>query len=105
MKQFRIVPTEEAEEGMCLYEDLRDRAGNVLLPKLTALSATMIKSLLRRGVEAVAIVDDTITPEQLAAERGRVQQRLAYLCRHAGAGAANLLLRQVVEDYRLAELS
>lgn len=105
MKHFRIVPTEEAEEGMCLYEDLRDRAGNVLLPKLTALSGATIKSLLRRGVEAVSIIDDSITPEQLAAERVRVQERLAYLCRHAGNGAANLLLGKVVEEYRLAELS
>jgi hypothetical protein len=105
MKRFRVVPTAEAEEGMCLYEDVRDRAGNVLLPKLAALTGATINSLLRRDVEALLIVDDTITAEQLAAERLHVQERLEYLCRHAGNGRANVLLRDVVEDYRIAELS
>jgi hypothetical protein len=105
MKRFRAVPTAEAEQGMCLYEDVRDRAGNVLLPKLTALTGAMINSLLRRDVEAVLIVDESITEEQLAAERLHVQERLAYLCRHAGDGRANVLLRNVVEDYRISELS
>jgi hypothetical protein len=103
MKPFRVVPTAEAEEGMCLYDDVRDRAGNVLLPRLTALTRPMISSLLRRDVEALLVVDDSITEEQLAAERLRLQERLAYLCRHAGTGRANVLLRQVVEDYRIAE--
>ena len=105
MKRFRVVPTAEAEEGMCLYEDVRDRAGNVLLPKLATLTGAMINSLLRREVEALLIVDDAITEAQLAAERLHVQERLEYLCRHAGNGRANELLRNVVEDYRIAELS
>lgn len=41
----------------------------------------------------------------MAAERLRVQERLAYLYRHAGAGRASQLLRRVVEQYRMAELS
>ena len=105
MKRFRIVPTAEAHEGMCLYDDVRDRAGNVLLPRLTGLTRARLNSLLRRDVKALSIVDDAITPEQLATERVRMQERLAYLSRHAGGGAANLLLRKVVEEYRLAELS
>jgi hypothetical protein len=105
MKRFRIVPIADAVEGMCLSQDLRDRAGNVLLPGLTALTGALIGSLLRRGVAALPIVDDAITPEQLGAERVRVQGRLAWLSRHAGSGAANQLLRNVVEEYRLAELS
>lgn len=105
MKRFQIVPTGDAEEGMCLFEDVRDRAGNVLLPRLTLLTGAMIQSLLRRDVEALAVFDEAITAEQLAAERARVRERLEYLCRHAGNGAANVLLRQVVEEYRLAELS
>jgi hypothetical protein len=105
MKRFRVVPTAEAEEGMCLYEDVRDRAGNVLLPKLATLSNATINSLLRRDVEALLIVDDTVTEEQLAAERLHVKERLEYLCRHAGNGRANVLLRDVVEDYRITELS
>lgn len=105
MKRFRVVPTDQAEQGMCLYDEVRDRAGNVLLPRLTQLTDAMIKSLARRDVEALLIVDDSITDEQLAAERLRVQERLDYLCRHAGNGRANALLRKVVEGYRNAELS
>jgi hypothetical protein len=105
MKRYRIVSTAEAEEGMCLHEDVRDRAGNVLLPRLTALTGALLASLLRRDVKVLAIVDGSATPEQLAAERVRVQERLAYLSRHAGSGVANTLLRSVVEEYRLEELS
>ena len=105
MKRFRVVPATEAVEGLCLYEDVRDRAGNLLLPKLAALTGATIKALLRRDVEALLIVDDTITDEQLAAGRLHVRERLDHLCRHAGTGRANALLRSVVEDYRIAELS
>jgi hypothetical protein len=105
MNRFRVVATGDACEGMCLYEDVRDRSGNVLLPRLTTLSGAMIRSLQRRDIDALQVVDDSVTPEQLAAERLRVQERLAYLCRHTGSGRANLLLRRVVEQYRMAELS
>jgi hypothetical protein len=40
----------------------------------------------------------------LSAERRRVQERLSWLCRHAGDGRANGLLRTVVEQYRMAGL-
>jgi hypothetical protein len=105
MKRFRVVATSAAEEGMCLYDDVRDRAGNVLLPKLTALTGAMLASLARREIEVLLVVDGSITEEQLAAERLRVQERLAYLCRHAGDGRANALLRAVVAEYRMAGLS
>ena len=50
MKRFRAVPIDDAVEGMLLYEEIRDRAGNVLLPRQTALTWTLILSLERRGV-------------------------------------------------------
>ena len=103
MKSFRVVPTDEAEEGMCLYEDVRDRAGNVLLPKLAVLSGATIRALQRRDIDEVLVVDDSITTEQVAAERIRIQGRLVHLWRHAGDGRANALLRTVVEQYRLGE--
>ena len=105
MKRFRVVPIDAADEGMQLYEDVRGRAGNVLLPRLTALSGALIRSLERRGIDTLQVVDDTVTPEQLAAERARVLERLDWLCRHAGEGRANVLLRDVVEQYRLEALS
>jgi hypothetical protein len=48
---------------------------------------------------------DPAAPDILSAERRRVQERMAWLCRHAGDGRANGLLRTVVEQYRLADLS
>lgn len=105
MKRFRAIATSDAREGMCLYEDVCDRAGNVLLPRQTALTEGMIRALQRRDIDAVLVADDAITPEQLAAERLRVQERLVFLWRHAGTGPASCRLREVVERYRMAELS
>lgn len=105
MKQFRVVATDKAAEGMCLYEDVTDQAGNVLLPRQTILTGTLIGSLRRRDIDMVLIVDDSITDEQRACERVRVLERLGHLCRHSGNGRANTLLRRVVEQYRLATLS
>lgn len=105
MNRFRVVATDDASEGMCVYDDVCDRVGNVLLPRHTALTAALIRSLRRRGIDVLRVVDDSVTPEQMAAERLRVQERLAYLYRHAGAGRASQLLRRVVEQYRMAELS
>ena len=105
MKRFRAMPMVDVQEGMCLHDDVLDRAGNVLLPKSTVLTGAMLASLLRRHVEVLLIVDDVFTPEQLAAERVRVRQRLAHLCRHAGDGRANALLASIVEEYRMAQLS
>jgi len=105
MKRYRVVPVDEAGEGMVLHEDVRDAGGNVLLPRQTVLSGALLRSLARRGIETLLVVDDTVAPEQLAAERARVQERLAHLCRRMGDGRANALLRDVVEQYRMAALS
>ena len=105
MNRFRVVATGDAIEGMCLYDDVRDGAGNVLLPGRTMLTGAMLRSLQRRNIEALQVIDDSVTPERLADERLRAQGRLSYLCRHAGEGRANVLLRQVVEQYRMVELS
>jgi hypothetical protein len=105
MKRYRIVEIDAAQEGMRLYGDLRDRAGNLLLPKSTVLSGATIEALRRRDVEVVSVVDDTVTDQQLAAEREQAMARIEHLFRHAGAGPANAVLRKVVEAYRMAELA
>jgi hypothetical protein len=105
MKRYRIVEIDAAQEGMRLYSELRDRAGNLLLPKSTLLTGPTINSLRRRGVEVVSVMDDTVTDQQLAAEREQAMARITHLFRYAGTGAANALLRNVVEAYRMAELA
>jgi hypothetical protein len=105
MKPYRLIATDDALAGMQLYEDVCDRAGNVLLPRKTLLSASMISSLLRRAIEVLLVTDDAITPEHLAAERERVMARVAHLCRHCGDGRANSALRSAVTEYRLEEVA
>jgi hypothetical protein len=105
MKRYRIVEIDAAQEGMRLYGDLRDRAGNLLLPQSTVLTGPTINALRRRDVEVVTVVDDSVTDQQLAAAREHALARIAHLFRHAGTGPATALLRQVVEAYRMKELA
>lgn len=105
MKRYRIVDIDAAQAGMRLYGDLRDRAGNLLLPKAAELSAATIAGLRRRAVEVVTVVDDSVTEQQLAAARAQALARIAHLFRHAGSGAATALLRAAVEGYRMQELA
>jgi hypothetical protein len=105
MKRYRIVDIDAVQEGMRLYGDLCDRSGNLLLPKATVLTGPTIKALRRRGVEVVTVVDDTVTDQQLAAARTHALGRIMHLFRHAGTGPANVLLRAVVEAYRMGELA
>jgi hypothetical protein len=105
MKRYRIVEIDAAQEGMRLHGDLRDRAGNLLLPRLTELSGPTINALGRRDVEVVAVLDDTVTDQQLAVAGEHALARLAHRFRHAGTGSANALLRNAVEAYRWKALA
>lgn len=104
MKRYRVVDLDEAEEGMQLYQDVHDHQGNLLLPRLARLEEGQLRSLRRRNIEVLRIVDETATSEQLAAERDRVAERLAHLFRRAGPGPAAAMLRAAVEGYRLEDL-
>jgi hypothetical protein len=103
MKAYRIISIDQAQAGMRLHADLHDRAGNLLLPASATLAAATLDALRRRGVEVLAIVDDSVTPEQLAAGRAQAMERIGHLFRFAGTGPANALLRRVVESYRAEE--
>ena len=105
MKRYRIVDIDAAQEGMRLYGDLRDRAGNLLLPQSTVLTSATIDALRRRGAEVVTVVDDTVTEQQLAAARTHALDRIMHLFRNVETGSANALLRSVVEAYRIEALA
>ena len=93
--QGTLIPLSDAEAGMVLAADLRDGGGAVLLPAGTALSASSLKSLERRGVEEVSVVaeEPAESDEQKEAERLRRLARLERLFRHsAGSGATGRLL-------------
>lgn len=103
MKAYRTISIDQAQEGMRLHADLHDLAGVLLLPASTLLAAATLNALRRRGVEVLAVVDDSILPEQLAAARIQAMARIGHLFRHAGSGSANALLRSVVEAYRMED--
>ena len=104
LKRYRSVPLDEVEEGAQLYEQVADRQGNVLLPAGAELNATLIRSLERRGIEAVIVVDDSISEQALAQAREQAGARLDDLF-SKGSGRANAALRQMVLAYRLEQLS
>lgn len=89
---------DDAESGMVLSEAVLDRQNTVLLPEATVLTDSMLRSLQRRGIEHVFVVDDSVSPEEWEAECRRVQARLDCLFRISkGKGASDILLRQILE--------
>lgn len=104
IKRYRSVPLDEVEEGAQLYEQVSDRQGNVLLPAGAELTGSLIRSLERRGIEAVIVVDEQVSPELLAQAREQVDARLAQLFSKS-SGRASATLRQLVLEYRMEQLS
>ncbi len=89
---------EDVVAGMSLAETLFDAHGGVLLPQGTELTEGMLTSLRRRGVDQVQVLNEDISEEELAAERERVELRLARLFRKSsGKGASDLLLQSVMQ--------
>lgn len=103
-KRYRSVELEQAEEGMLLYEEVSDLQGNVLIPAQTALTASLIRSLERRGIESVMVVDDSVSSEELEAARAQALERLDHLFSKSRGRASEELKKQVLE-YKLESLS
>ena len=100
--QGTLIPLSDAEAGMVLALDLKDAGGAVLLPAGTALSASSLKSLERRGVEQVSVVADepAETDAQKDAERLRKLGRLERLFRRSAASGATGKLLGYLQRYR-----
>lgn len=99
----RLVRLHDAVAGMVLSQAVVDGNGNTLLPEAAVLTESMLKSLERRGVETLHVVDNEISKADKEAERERVQQRLARLFRRSEGGRACRALLQRVNEYRLGE--
>ena len=97
------VDIDDVEPGMVLSATLSDAHGGVLLPAGVELTESMLTSLRRRGVEAVTVINDKVSDEELAAERQRLQERLDRLFRKNGAVGANGVLRESIMKYRLGD--
>lgn len=95
------VEMDDAEPGMVLAEAVLDSQHTVLLPETTELTDSILRSLQRRGIDHLYIVDDDVSTEELEAERRRVQARLDRLFRLSrGKGASDALFQRII-DYRL----
>ncbi|HEY1229662.1 MAG TPA: hypothetical protein VGF26_20325 [Ramlibacter sp.] len=101
--RYKQVALDDAGAGMVLADEVRDGQGNVLLAKGATLGEPMLAALRRRGVEHIRVEDDGLSPEQLAAERERIEARLARLFRQPHGGAADALLREQLAAYRMEQ--
>jgi len=104
VSRFKQVDLDDAAAGMVLAADVLDHQGSVLLPKGAALSEPLLRSMQRRGIDSVPVLDEAVDPALLAAERERVAARLAHLFRQPGPGRADALLREQLEHYRMEAL-
>lgn len=99
------MPLEEAGEGMVLAQDLRDAQDQVLLPQGAALTASILQSLRRRGIELVPVACDENAEQAKrdeAAERERKLKRLERLfrkCAEGEDGQTSRMLRQHIAQY------
>lgn len=94
------VALDDAESGMVLAEAVRDGQQAVLLPEATALTDSLLRSLERRGIGHVVVVDDDMSEEEWEARCRRVQDRLVRLFRNSAGKGASELLKQCVFEYR-----
>lgn len=103
----RELDLDEAVVGMELACDLIDQHGTTLLQAGSVLNERLLAALARRGIARLRVVGepDAEGPDEgaRAAERERVQRRLAHLFRGAGGAAAAELQARLV-DYRLESL-
>jgi hypothetical protein len=98
INRSKQVDMDDAAPGMVLAEAVLDGQNAVLLPAATELTESMLRSLQRRGIEHVFVVDDSVSPEEWEAECRRVQARLDRLFRICrGKGASDILLGQILE--------
>ncbi|HEU4375139.1 MAG TPA: hypothetical protein VFS02_16710 [Telluria sp.] len=100
ISKYKQLDLDDAEAGMILSVEVLDHQGSVLLPAGAALTDALLTSMRRRGIDSVQVVDDTVSPHELEAERERVAARLAQLFRRPGASAADAMLRAGLAAFR-----
>ncbi len=104
ISRYKQLDLDDAEAGMVLAADVLDHQGSVLLPAGAPLTEALLKSMRRRSIDSVRVVDDAISTEELARERERVAARLARLFRVPARDEANATLRAALSAYRMESL-
>lgn len=97
------IHIDDARPDMVLAEHILDSRGEVLLPSGGVLSDSTLTSLRRRGIDFLHVVDDTVSLEELAAERERTMHRLVSLFRKCGTDGNAAALYRYVRCYRTGE--
>ena len=104
IKKYKLVDLDDAQAGMVLSSDVFDHQSSVLLPAGAALTEALLKSMRRRGIDSVQVVDDTVSSQELTAEREFIAGRLTRLFRRPGASAADAMLHGEIGAYRIEGL-
>lgn len=105
LKSAIVLPLDQAQPGMCLAFEVCDPSGAVLLAAGAELTAALLPSLAKRGVKQVQVeVEETLSPEELAARREAVVRRLDRLFQHEGDDPLLDRLKEIVVSYRLRGL-
>ena len=108
-----LLPLSEAILGSRLAEPVQDAQGNTLLAAGTELTDSVIRSLQRRDIETVCVLeapeaeelDEAARASRLEAERARVKRQVEHLFRHSlQPDQINPLLHLMLQ-YRLESLS
>jgi hypothetical protein len=100
ISKYKQLDLDDAEAGMVLSAEVLDHQGSVLLPAGAALTDALLTSMHRRGIDSVQVVDDSVSPQELDAERERIAARLARLFRRPDKSAADAMLRAGLVAYR-----
>jgi hypothetical protein len=102
---IRLTPLRDARPGMVLSDVLLDANGNVLLAQGVVLTEAMLASLVRHGVDTLALVRldeaQAAPPFDAHAVQARLDRLFRANVRDDHADWATGLLRRYVEDYRL----
>jgi hypothetical protein len=99
----RQLALADLRPDMVLSDDLLDPQGQTLLPKGTVLTQHAIDAMHRHEVVSVPIVVGELTPEEIAARKQHAEQRLSRLFRLPPQTAADALLRNYIQNFRLGE--
>lgn len=104
ISKYKQLDLDDAEVGMILSASVLDHQGSVLLPAGAALTDTLLTSMRRRGIDTVQVIDDTVSTQDLDAERHRIAERLERLFRRSDKSAADTALQVGVSTYRMESL-
>lgn len=73
-KQTRIIPIEDAEEGMIIARDVLNTSGKCLITAGTVLTAFIIKSLINQGITHISVQSVKNESESFSEEEVMVAQ-------------------------------